>query len=1042
MKRLTPQLKRARPGRPKLFVLQEHQLLDIPRLSQLPAGASRGYFNVFLDCARLGRSYARKVNFSNKLFTHQGYRSRFLTGMSWLLVFTTSISLMRWDFRDFNITILNPPKAQAQAASPTTFYFKSDARTANTAFGVAGPTAENSGDTDEVSGSPTGKTTAYSMAPIYGPINPSDTSDSVTGTRSNAANSDNLWFRTFMMPLANGTAFTTSTTFSFAVSADESNAGANAFMRSFVYVYDSNSNSNAATLSVATEDNGEIGTGDQGLTWSGTQPAADYTSDSYDYLAVELWVLFKNTNGTQYTVTLRWGGNVAIVAGTGATAPASYLTIGTITGDITSDPIYFLPTTTPPEPGPNASQTGDTFETSTLDARRMSTVPGSGVEANIHTTTTTGSGSYNYRMNTFISPPLAAQTIPAGTWLIHVHGTTDNVSVNAQLRGMIYTWDADDTIGDTIIAVANSGTYWISGVTNSQLEMTWSGSAATISAGERLVAEWNFVTINPGANTAGVAHRFGDNPSTVSTTIYDSAILPPMNYASSPAAVSWLGATYDLGNYRFDQDGDGEAHGGNWTNGDGNAIGEYTAAAFNTGIIFRLRIQIRNIGSESDTLQPKLEYQINSPPGSWTEIVSGSGTIQIVANGNFAEPTATTAQLTDLKTGYDFTAGWMEENSSPSSDTTMIRWNYTEYEWSLQAIGVSETYNIRVTDNGSAFGTYTYTPQIAIAGYTPKMNNWRWYADEATDTSAGALTTAYAAENTVSPQEENGKSIPYKLRINLTETGGIAENNSRKILQYSTDQSTWFIVGSTTDTLIAWRFYDGGGADNAVINTVVLTDSSGASKGILDESSSSAPSNSDHPASTTVEWEFSIENYDATANTTYYFNIKDEVLDANIPLGALKTYPQVTTATAYNLSVSSPAGVYLGSFQLGSTPPHEYVFVGGEEITIRDNRGQTSGNSSGWSLTADVTTELNVGGYTITKANTYWISNSITGLYAAPTTGISTQSGSYMSSAVTAASVSGSGKNGLGGFTQLPTLRLYGMTGVGNYTGVITMTLT
>jgi len=134
--------------------------------------------------------------------------------------------------------------------------------------------------------------------------------------------------------------------------------------------------------------------------------------------------------------------------------------------------------------------------------------------------------------------------------------------------------------------------------------------------------------------------------------------------------------------------------------------------------------------------------------------------------------------------------------------------------------------------------------------------------------------------------------------------------------------------------------------------------------------------------------------------------------------------------------------VDLGNFQLGNPQPHEYVFVGGEEITIRDNRGQTSGNSSGWSLTADVTTELNVGGYTITKANTYWISDTITGLYVAPTTNISTQAGSYMSSAVTAASVTGNVKDGLGGFTILPTMRLSGITGAGDYTGSITLTLT
>ncbi|KKT86906.1 MAG: hypothetical protein VE97_C0011G0002 [candidate division Kazan bacterium GW2011_GWB1_45_10] len=977
-----------------------------------------------------------------KLIT-QTRRQRVFAGISWLLVFTTSVSFMRWDVSDLKVTILNPKKAEAQAASQTTFYFKSDARTANTAFGVAGPTAENSTDTDELSGSPSGKTTAYSMAPIYGPINMTDTSDNVVTTEAVKDANLYIWVRTFIMPLASNTVFNSTTTFSVGMSFDESDAAANAYARAFAYVYDSGSNSNVQTLAGPTEHGTEIGTSDEGRIWTVTNAVGGtpYTTGNSDFLAVEIWLRTASNSTTSYTVTTRWGGNVAVANGTTNTAPASYITINTTTVD-TSDPIYFLPTTTPPEPGPNASQTGDTFLGGTLDARRMSTVPGSGVEANIQTTSGTTPG--NWRMNTFISPPLAAQTIPAGTWLIHVHGTTDTPTVNAQLRGMIYTWDADDTIGDTIIVVANSGTYWISGVANSQLEMTWSGSAATISAGERLVAEWNFVTIGTTVSGAGVAHRFGDNPSTVSTTIYDSAILPPMNYASTPTPITWQAAVYEETHFRFDEDDDNEeGHSNGWTDRDGSTTEDDASVGFNTGVNFRLRLHVNNVGAESDTLSPKLEYRVNSPPGSWVEITTSSAKIKIIASGqaNFVDGTATTEQLT-ATSGYAFQAGDQEEDSSPSGNTTVGIWNSTEYEWSLQGVGASETYDIRMTDNGTAFDTYTVTPVLTLTGYSPRMNNWRWYADDATDTSVGALTTAYAAENTVPPQEENGKSIPYKLRINLTESVGVAENDSRKILQWSTNQSDWYAVGSTLDTLLAWRFYNGGGDDNATINTVVLTGSSTSSKGILNESSSSAPSGSDHPASTTVEWEFTIENYSAIANTAYYFNLKDEVLNANIPLGALKTYPQLTTAASYSLTVSSPASVDLGNFQYGNPEPHEYAFVGGEEITIRDNRGQTSGNSSGWSLTADVTTELNDGEHTITKANTYWISDTITGLYAAPTTNISTQSGSYMGSAVTAASVAGNVKDGLGGFTILPTMRLYGIGGAGDYTGSITLTIT
>lgn len=424
--------------------------------------------------------------------------------------------------------------------------------------------------------------------------------------------------------------------------------------------------------------------------------------------------------------------------------------------------------------------------------------------------------------------------------------------------------------------------------------------------------------------------------------------------------------------------------------------------------------------------------------------------------------------------------------------------------------------------------------------YQPNSNNWRWYGDEETDTSSSALTTVYAAENTAPPQAEMGKSIGFKLRVNFTEVAGVAGNNSRKNLQYSTStDGPWTAIGSTAATDKLFRYYNGGGNDNATINTVVLTGSSSTYKGILNESSSANPSGADQPASTTVEFEYSFENYNAVANTLYYFSFNDETA-GDIPLVSGKSYPSLTTASTYSLSTTTPTAVYLGTWAIGSSTYATYDFVGGEEITVRDNRGQTSGSSSGWSTTAEMTTPLkyvetpssisnpvftglgandmtingsayftgsvttyykvqidgtmsdtfkwsddggstwdgtkvacgsgavlnngiiidfpgpvghNLGDYwtftatpevvhTITAANTYFITNTITGLYAAPTTGITGNAGEYMSSAVTAATVSGSGKQGLGGFTFLPTLRMYGANTVGEYEGVLTFTLT
>jgi len=1030
-------------------------------------------------------------------------------------------------------------KAEAQAAAPTTFYFRN--RSSATHFSVTGPAAEYSSDADGDAANPASKTTAMSMTPVAGPLLPGVTTGtsvtSATGTGTKL-----LWFRTFIMPLASGTYFNSTSTFTVGIVAAESNKLANAYPKYFVYVYDSaGGGSNAQTLAGPTADATEVGnnsTTSMGLVQvvANQLGAGNYTSNNNDFLAVEVWF----TVATAYTVTLNFGGNVAVTDLGANSAGASYITIGG-SGTIldTFDPIYFVSLTDPPSnPGSDdPGQSGDTFQANPtpFDIGRMSTVPGSAAVTD--TDNIASASSTFYKGEIFMSPPLAAQTIPAGNWLIHLHGYESDLAANAQIRGMIYTWDADDTIGDTIIAAASGGTEWTTATTDNQYDLIWAGSAATITAGERLVAEWYTATISGSGTTYTRNHSFGSAIAPAIGT-YDSCILPPMNYASTPAAITWQAAVYDETSYWFDEDNDNTAEGHTtWTNGNGNAIAEHTAAAFAAGVKFRLRIQIRTIGTESDVLAPKIEYQVNSPPGSWIEITTSAAPIAIIASGqaNFVDNSATTQRLT-AQTGYDFTAGKTETNSSPSGNTTMIRWNYTEYEWCLVGAGTGETYNIRANDNGDAFGgTYTYTPQIVLTGYTPRMNNWQWYGDEATDTSAGHLTTAYAAENTAPPTAEMGLSIPLKLRVNLTELDGVAENNSRKKLQYGTlPAGPWTTVAAIGNTARMWRFYDGGGAADALIHSGggVLSDSA-ATAMITEDNTGVNPANSDHAASTTTEWEFCIQNYSATASTTYYFSLQDETLGITIPLGSGKNPPSINTGS-YDISITAPASVNLGNFAFGSAAYATYTFSDAEKITIRDNTGI---GGYGWSCTAAVGTELNYrdgtfgtpvfgggglndilrqgtysnpvsssyvititangpadiatwnnvilddGGviilstnwqfvgtsglqvkwgaasghtignswtisatagplYTIADGSTYWIANNVTGLYGAATTGITTQAGSYMGSAVTSAVIAEpTGIQGLGGFTQIPTIRIYDIEHIGVYTGSLTITL-
>ncbi|MDD5605877.1 MAG: hypothetical protein PHR51_00905 [Patescibacteria group bacterium] len=657
-------------------------------------------------------------------------------GFYWLVAFMLTVqlvlpsSLVTQLLRDCNIVdvlylsskshnladnqLAGSQNAHAQSASQTTFYFKNDTRSANTYWGVAGPTVDNSTDTVEITVS--GATTAGAMHPIAGPIVPATTSDSVVGTSLGDSNADLAWYKTFIMPIASGTQFTALTMFQVAASFDESNAAANAYARAFAYVYDSGSNSNVQTLAGPTSHSTEIGTSDQGKIWylMNAVGVTPYTTDNNDFLAVEIWVDFQHTTTTAYTCTFRWGGNTNIVDNTANTTPASRITISNTTVD-TFDPLWLLPTNADHEVTPNAHQTGDSFQGGTWEGRRMSTTAGGGAELKSQAVSTSVG---NWRMNTFVSPPLAAQTIPAGNWVIHMHGNESSTSANARFRSMIYIWKNDDSgIRGTIKSVGNASTEWGTATTNNQVEDVVAGSTVAVSAGDRLVLEMEAVTVtSSGAYTTN--HRFGADPTTPGTSVYDSAILPPMNYSSTPTPLQFLTEDFSQTHYHFDEDNDGETHSA-WTDSVGS-IAEDTPGTYSVSTNFRLRIQIASTGGENAGLVPFLYYQTKSPPGSWTLVTNSSTDIQTSLSGNFDQNTATSRQLTDLtSSGWDFTAGRMIEDSGGTvSNTSMNAWSFTEFEWSLTGVNAN-IYLFKATYAGSDFGLYASTPEVTITAGSP-----------------------------------------------------------------------------------------------------------------------------------------------------------------------------------------------------------------------------------------------------------------------------------------------------------------------------------
>jgi|GEM_PF-5975802 len=419
-----------------------------------------------------------------------------------------------------------------------------------------------------------------------------------------------------------------------------------------------------------------------------------------------------------------------------------------------------------------------------------------------------------------------------------------------------------------------------------------------------------------------------------------------------------------------------------------------------------------------------------APSGSW---VSQSGSGEDFYQRYFEAKTSYAAAgggaTTHTHAGLRF--------NTPASATTSL----TDKVVGAIAAGSDHVHEIATsfstTDN---LPTYVDTLVYKSPAYNPQTRHWRWYADEE-DATPG---TAYAAEDTATPAIEMGKNVRLKLRINISNTGGAAEDNSRKKLQFTTDISNWIDVAATSATTTDWRYFNGGGDDNVTLPPPpppLLTDSSTTTRGIHNESSSDSPSYSDHPADTVVEFEYCIEGYAITAGTAYIFRLYDQVSAAVIPPESGQSNPTLRAGSPFALVLDGPSEVALGSWQLGSGGFYQYDFVGGEGVTCRDLRGLTTGNSSGWTLSVDVTTPLAADTLEIDPGDMTWITNAITGLYDASTAGINGEAGAAMDVTVAAIIAAEGGYQGLGSFTILPSIRINNAPGLGNYKGSLTLTL-
>ncbi|HSE35530.1 MAG TPA: hypothetical protein VLB83_05415, partial [Candidatus Paceibacterota bacterium] len=244
-----------------------------------------------------------------------------------------------------------------------------------------------------------------------------------------------------------------------------------------------------------------------------------------------------------------------------------------------------------------------------------------------------------------------------------------------------------------------------------------------------------------------------------------------------------------------------------------------------------------------------------------------------------------------------------EQNPSDYNPFAVAVGEDAEYDWVIEqnSAATNTPYCFRMIEsNGTLFDRYDFYPAVRTAGYLPETKNWRWYGDETNETP----TTALADENTA-PSNMTQNDL-LKLRITVNETNAENGPDQKFRLQFSDTadfSSGVFFVEATTTCSVAsvWCYGDGADEDNDAITTRVLTDS--AANGRHNESPM-ASSTYDAPASTAVEFEFTVRNAGGAPNATYFFRLYDVSHTHPVALGTGESYPSLSTeGTALTVTI-------------------------------------------------------------------------------------------------------------------------------------------
>jgi hypothetical protein len=142
---------------------------------------------------------------------------------------------------------------------------------------------------------------------------------------------------------------------------------------------------------------------------------------------------------------------------------------------------------------------------------------------------------------------------------------------------------------------------------------------------------------------------------------------------------------------------------------------------------FRVRLEVQETAAcAKNNVVWRLQYNLNS--AGWVDCSATSSVVRASASANFTDGAATTNQLTvgtGTFQGGAASTGGMDEGDCNAGGASMdlVASGHAEAEFSVQIrsadVSNGDTVQLRITDSGTAFASYTATPSITVSEAAP-----------------------------------------------------------------------------------------------------------------------------------------------------------------------------------------------------------------------------------------------------------------------------------------------------------------------------------